>query len=133
MNEILPPAWRGLTVTVAHTDRSVNQADPLAILQVPGSRHETLRSNQPRPSGAVRGQGRPHTLVQGPFCRILFQVSKSLKRSFHCLYYQYPPSIPLDFSFSFHTPTAHLRQPNSGSSSIILVLRRYDTHRHEQE
>jgi len=86
MNEILPPAWRGLTVTVAHTDRSVNQADPLAILQVPGSRHETLRSNQPRPSGAVRGQGRPHTLVQGPFCRILFQRSKSLKRSFHCAF-----------------------------------------------
>ena len=73
MNEILPPAWRGLTVTVAHTDRSVNQADPLAILQVPGSRQETKRYAPTKHIHPEQGAG-PRTLVQ---CRVPFAESSS--------------------------------------------------------
>ena len=68
-DETLPLAWPGLT----RAHRSVNQADPLAILQVPGSRQETKRYAPTKHIHPEQGAG-PRTLVQ---CRVPFAESSS--------------------------------------------------------
>ena len=68
-DETLRLDWLGLT----RAHRSVNQADPLAILQVPGSRQETKRYAPTKHIHPEQGAG-PRTLVQ---CRVPFAESSS--------------------------------------------------------